>query len=152
MANQNDDVYHWRHYILDITDYTDVSMCRILVTRRYYSNLLQYEPTVHGGPWYWDTTSKVHYHLQSILGFDGKRHSLVMEFWRESEPIGVSKPGFDWSVIQDIGNETFFVLMLRYLFCLKKFASLQKARAPKNNKREEIQHGRFDSLAHLSLL
>ena len=81
--------------------------------------------------------------------------SGALLFWSSGgslNRLGVSKPGFDWCVIQDIGNETFFVLMLRYLFCLKKFASLQKARAPKNNKREEIQHGRFDSLAHLSLL
>ena len=38
------------------------------------------------------------------MGYDGRERRLVVEIVRESDVIGVSKPGPDWSVVQDIGK------------------------------------------------
>lgn len=100
----DDDVNKWHHYILDITDYAKTSLCRILVTPRVYSNLIPYDPTKLGGPWYWDLVNDEHYYLQRVLGYDGEERPLVTEFWRESDFIGLSVPGPDWSVIHDVGK------------------------------------------------
>ena len=100
----DDDVNRWHHYILDITDYAKTSLCRILVTPRVYSNLIPYDPTKLGGPWYWDLVNDEHYCLQRVLGYDGEERPLVTEFWRESDFIGLSVPGPDWSVIHEVGK------------------------------------------------
>ena len=39
-----------------------------------------------------------------MLGYDGEERPLVTEFWRESDFIGLSVPGPDWSVIHDVGK------------------------------------------------
>ena len=39
-----------------------------------------------------------------MLGYDGEERALVTEFWRESDFVGLSAPGPDWSVIRDIGK------------------------------------------------
>ena len=50
-----------------------------------------------------------------LLGYDDEERPLVTEFWRESDFIGFSVPGTDWSVIHDVGKgcirfqKTFFV-------------------------------------------
>ncbi|KAJ7392108.1 hypothetical protein OS493_013475 [Desmophyllum pertusum] len=98
----DDDVNRWHHYILDITDYARTSVCRILVTPRVYHHLIPYDPTKLGGPWYWDLANDDHYCLQRVLGYDGEERALVTEFWRESDFVGLSAPGPDWSVIRDI--------------------------------------------------
>lgn len=79
-------------------------MCRILVTPRVYHHLIPYDPTKLGGPWYWDLANDDHYCLQRVLGYDGEERALVTEFWRESDFVGLSAPGPDWSVIRDIGK------------------------------------------------
>ena len=104
LPSSNDDMCQWRHYLLETVDYAEVSVCRILASRRSHSNLLQYEPARLGGPWYWDVNNDCHYCLQSIMGYDGRERRLVVEIVRESDVIGVSKPGPDWSVVQDIGK------------------------------------------------
>ena len=99
------DIYYWNHYFLGIRDHDDVSVCRILVTRKVFHHLLPYEPTELGGPWYWHVTENSHYYLQSILGYDNKRRNVSIEFVRESDVVKFSKPGKDWSVIADVGEE-----------------------------------------------
>ena len=99
-----DDVNKWRHYILEFTDYANTSVCRILVTSRVHQHLTPYDPTILGGPWYWDIVNDDHYSLQRVLRYDGVERALVTEFLRESGVVGLSVPGPDWSVIRDIGK------------------------------------------------
>ncbi|XP_020601048.1 uncharacterized protein LOC110040197 isoform X2 [Orbicella faveolata] len=98
----DDDVNRWHHYILDITDNASTSVCRILVTPRVHRHLILYDPTKLGGPWYWDLANDEHYCLHRVLGYDGAERSLVTEFWRESEFVGLTVPAPDRSVISDI--------------------------------------------------
>lgn len=116
----DDDVNRWHHYILDITDYAKTSVCRILVTPRVYHHLIPYDPTKLGGPWYWDLANDEHYCLQRVLGYDGAERALVTKFWRESDFVGLSAPGPDWSVIQDIGKPVWEIIKC---FCLRRLTN-----------------------------
>ena len=100
----DDDIFYWNHYFLDMIDTETRTICRILASKNIYNNLLRYDPTELGGPWYWDFTNNIHYCLKRTRGSDGRERLVILEFLRESDVIGLSKPGPDWSVIRDIGK------------------------------------------------
>ncbi|KND00574.1 uncharacterized protein SPPG_03699 [Spizellomyces punctatus DAOM BR117] len=43
---------------------------------------LRYDPTVRGGPWYWDTANDVHYALTESEAYDGSLRNHTLEFVR----------------------------------------------------------------------
>lgn len=50
-----------RFYWVEIIRY-DIPACRILITDKKYSDLLEYDPENKEGPWWYDTRKKRHYH------------------------------------------------------------------------------------------
>lgn len=81
----NDFNYYW----IEVIDYfRSQAASRILVVERSkaarYASLepLRYDPTVRGGPWYWDTANDVHYALTESKAYDGSRREHTLEFVR----------------------------------------------------------------------
>ncbi|KAI9000043.1 hypothetical protein BC832DRAFT_563356 [Gaertneriomyces semiglobifer] len=101
---QRNDNY-FNYYWVETIDYLTKSASRILVVPKesdpYVKTLksLAFDPTVRGGPWYWDKQANKHYALKTSKSFEGsKLRDHTLEFLKSTDIVWPSEIP-SWSAI-----------------------------------------------------
>ena len=76
-------------YFIEVIEFWKQSKCRFLVTTDTYPQLREYDPTIPGGPLYYDKINNEFYHLKTIKRNNGSINKNTVEIMKDpnSHPI-----------------------------------------------------------------